>query len=309
MANLPSLRQLNYLVTLADTLHFTKASEICFVSQSTFSTGIKELEETMGGLLFERNNKQVRLTQLGAEITVRATQLLADANAMIKISKQLTQPFSGDLHLGIIPTIAPFILTPLLAAIHLKHPNLNVHIHELQSHQAMTELNNGSLEMVLLATPYDTDDMRVSDVFAEPLKLVIHKDHPLLAKMDLANISFEQLPVDKLLLLEEGHCLREHTLSACIADEKPKNKSHTQHIGIEANSLLTLIQMIQSKVGFAMLPKMAIDAGLLSHTPELRVVDVKHAPTRTLALITRKTSTKLPEMKSFKTIIQGLKIA
>lgn len=280
MAALPSLRQLSYLVTLSETLHFTEAARRSFVTQSTLSGGIMELERLLGGVLVERDRQNVRLTPLGEEVVRRARFLLADAQDLMRLSREMSEPFTGELHLGIIPTIAPFVLAPLLQSIKQQMPKLQLFLHETQSEMAVERLEHGTLDVVLLALPYNTRNLMIKELRAETLWLVHHRDDTACLHVQ----KLEDLNLDYLLLLEEGHCLREHTLSACsVSDLKTESN-------LTASSLPTLIQMVQAKLGFTLLPEIAIQSGILQGQNQLVARPIEHAPERTLALITRKST-------------------
>ena len=152
MAALPSLRQLSYLVTLSETLHFTEAARRSFVTQSTLSGGIMELERLLGGVLVERDRQNVRLTPLGEQVVARARVLLADAQDLMRLSREMSEPLTGDLHLGVIPTIAPFILSQLLDEVHKHLPKIQLHLHEAQSEKIVEKLEHGNLDMAVSYT-------------------------------------------------------------------------------------------------------------------------------------------------------------
>ncbi|RYZ81456.1 MAG: hydrogen peroxide-inducible genes activator [Moraxellaceae bacterium] len=293
MAALPSLRQLSYLVTLSETLHFTEAARRSFVTQSTLSGGIMELERLLGGVLVERDRQNVRLTPLGEEVVRRARFLLADAQDLMRLSREMSEPFTGDLHLGIIPTIAPFVLAPLIQVIQQEMPRLKLFLHEVQSEVAVERLEHGTLDIVLLALPFNTHNLLVQELYDEPLYLVYHEQD---TACQAAN-SMEQLDLAHLLLLEEGHCLREHTLSACSISELKQENS------LSASSLPTLIQMVQAQLGFTLLPSIAINSGILNNQSQLKVKSITQAPQRTLALLTRKSS---PLHAEFEQLVQLL---
>jgi LysR family hydrogen peroxide-inducible transcriptional activator len=280
MAALPSLRQLSYLVTLSETLHFTEAARRSFVTQSTLSGGIMELERLLGGVLVERDRQNVRLTPLGEEVVRRARFLLADAQDLMRLSREMSEPFTGELHLGVIPTIAPFVLAPLLEGVQQQMPKLRLFLHEVQSGQAVERLENGTLDIVLLALPFNTHNLMVQELRDEPLCLVYHEQDKVCARAQY----MADLDLSRLLLLEEGHCLREHTLSACSISELKQENS------LSASSLPTLIQMVQAQLGFTLLPAIAINAGILNSQPQLKVKSIDQAPQRTLALLARKST-------------------
>ncbi|MFO1412170.1 MAG: LysR family transcriptional regulator OxyR, partial [Acinetobacter parvus] len=248
MAALPSLRQLSYLVTLSETLHFTEAARRSFVTQSTLSGGIMELERLLGGVLVERDRQNVRLTPLGEQVVARARVLLADAQDLMRLSREMSEPLTGDLHLGIIPTIAPFILTQLLDEVHRQLPKIQLHLHEAQSEKIVEKLEHGNLDMIVLALPFDTRGLKVAEIAKENLFVVYNKNDK---NAENAN-SLDDLDLSRLMLLEEGHCLRDHTLSACPVGER-KNDHR-----LKASSLPTLVEMVSSNLGFTLLPEIAL---------------------------------------------------
>ena len=292
MAALPSLRQLSYLVTLSETLHFTEAARRSFVTQSTLSGGIMELERLLGGVLVERDRQNVRLTPLGEQVVARARVLLADAQDLMRLSREMSEPLTGDLHLGVIPTIAPFILAQLLDEVHKQLPKIQLHLHEAQSEKIVEKLEHGNLDMVVLALPFDTRGLKVAEVAKESLFLVCNKS-------DIASQakSLDDLDLSRLMLLEEGHCLRDHTLSACPSGER-KNDHR-----LKASSLPTLVEMVSADLGFTLLPEIAIHTNMIKANPELMVKQIEAAPSRILALVTRKST---PLQSEFDVLLQIL---
>ena len=290
MAALPSLRQLSYLVTLSETLHFTEAARRSFVTQSTLSGGIMELERLLGGVLVERDRQNVRLTPLGEQVVARARVLLADAQDLMRLSREMSEPLTGDLHLGVIPTIAPFILAQLLDEVHKQLPKIQLHLHEAQSEKIVEKLEHGNLDMVVLALPFDTRGLKVAEVAKESLFLVCNKS-------DIASQakSLDDLDLSRLMLLEEGHCLRDHTLSACPIGER-KNDHR-----LKASSLPTLVEMVSADLGFTLLPEIAIHTNMIKANPELMVKQIEAAPSRILALVTRKST---PLQSEFDVLLQ-----
>lgn len=280
MAALPSLRQLSYLVTLSETLHFTEAARRSFVTQSTLSGGIMELERLLGGMLVERDRQNVRLTPLGEEVVTRARVLLADAQDLMRLSREMSEPLTGDLHLGIIPTIAPFILTQLLSQVQEKLPRIQFHLHESHSDKIISDLEHGTLDMVLLALPFDTNSLKVKEVLTEELLVVCNQKDQHSLKANHIN----DLDLSRLILLDEGHCLREHTLSACPINDR-KNDAR-----LKANSLPTLLEMVSANLGYTLMPQIAVKHIHQLHTQELKIHPIQHAPKRTLTLVTRKST-------------------
>ncbi len=283
MAALPSLRQLSYLVALAQHLNFTRAAAACFVTQSTLSSGLKELEATLGATLVERDRQSVMMTPLGVEVVERASALLAAAGDLAALAAASAEPMTETLRLGAIPTIAPFLLPRILPGLRAKYPKLKLLLREDVSANLLQRLAGGQLDFVLLALPFDTGDMLVRKLFDDEFWLVGREDDPAL-KAKRATVT---APVaEKLVLLEEGHCLREHTLAACARSES----SNTS--GVEATSLLTLVQMVESGIGLALVPEIALNSGLLNGTRLVARPLTPPVPKRTIALLARRSSAR-----------------
>jgi len=287
MATLPSLKQLKYLVALADRLNFTRAAEASFVTQSTLSAGLKELETALGARLVERDRQSVALTPLGAEVAERARGLIAQAEDMVELAAGAAEPMTGTLRLGVIPTIAPFLLPNVLPGLRAHYPKLKLVLREDLTANLLARLGAAQLDLALIALPFDTDGLLVTKLFDDEFWLVGREDDPALKAKRPAVTA----PVaERLLLLEEGHCLREHTLSACSRDATP-NPS-----GIEATSLLTLIEMVESGLGLALVPEIALKSGLLQKTRLVARPLAPPAPKRTLALVARPSTARGAEL-------------
>lgn len=286
MAALPSLRQLGYLVALAQHLNFTRAAAACFVTQSTLSAGLKELETTLGASLVERDRQSVMMTPLGVEVAERARALLAAAEDLAALAAASAEPMAGELRLGAIPTVAPFLLPRILPGLRAKYPKLRLLLREDVSANLLQRLAGGQLDFALLALPYDIGDMLARQLFDDEFWLVGRGDDPAL-KSKRATVSAP--PAEKLVLLEEGHCLRQHTLAACSRTES-SNPS-----GVEATSLLTLVQMVESGIGLALLPELALNSGLLNATGLVARPLTPPAPRRSIALLARRSSARQAE--------------
>lgn len=303
MAALPSLRQLGYLVTLADTLHFTEAARRCFVTQSTLSGGIMELERLLGGALVERSRQQVRLTPLGKAVVARAVPMLADAHDLINLAQEMAEPFTGEFNLGVIPTIAPYLLQPILSICRRSLPRLTMRLHEAQSALNYQRLQQGELDAVLLALPFATEHMHVHELWSEPLYLVSARQDERIRNGQLLDdsgneLTFANLPTERLLLLEEGHCLRDHVLSSCAVGDQP-NPANT---ALQASSLTTLLAMVRGGLGYSLLPEMAVKG--LEASPDLQITLLPDAPQRTLALLSRRSTTRLAETRKLAQLLQ-----
>lgn len=286
MTALPSLRQLRYLVAVADHLSFTRAAEASFVSQSALSTALKELETTLGTLLVERDRQSVALTSIGEEVVERARRIVASVDDLADFAADSARPMRRPLRLGVIPTIAPFVLPTLVPMLRKRHPDLRLALREDRTAGLLARLRARQLEFALIALPCDTADLQVRTLFDDPFWLLGPVSDRVLAD---AAIIVDPAWTDRLLLLEEGHCLREHALHACGAREVASAR------GFEATSLMTLIQGVVSGLGVALVPELAVRSGLID-APTLKALPLAPpAPARTVALATRPSSPHLVE--------------
>ncbi len=292
---LPTLKQLQYLVALHDHGHFGKAAEACFVTQSTLSAGLRELETLIGITLVERNRRVVRFTALGERIVEKARRIMREAEELADMVKAGGEPLAGELRLGVIPTIAPFLLPRLLPAMRQDWPDLKLFLREETSAAACDSRHRGRLDCVLLALPFACGEVDSAVMFEDRLFVA----YPA-GEAPPARILPEAIDHNRLLLLEDGHCLKDHILSAC---NRPELRAEAKMLG---TSLHTLVQMVDNGLGMTMLPKMAIDAGILDHTGvQARPLDAAH-PSRTIALVWRKGS---PRAKEFQILADVLRIA
>lgn len=278
MSALPSLRQLQYLVHLADRLNFRQAAEASFVTQSTLSSGIKELETVLGVQLVERDTRVVRITPVGEDVVGRARAMLAAAQDLVAVAKGATEPLTGLLGLGAIPTIAPFLLPGLLPALRRRYSKLQVYLREDLTERLLERLRAGQLDMAMIALPYEIGELVVRELFRDEFWFVAREDDPRAKEQAVA---VKQLNPGQILLLEEGHCLRDHAITACgtrLANAESR---------IEATSLNTLIQMVEGGLGVTLLPEMSIKAGVLKGTRLIARPFSPHIPSRTVALVTR----------------------
>ncbi|ABC21139.1 LysR substrate-binding domain-containing protein [Rhodospirillum rubrum] len=250
MKNLPTLRQLRYLVTVSETRHFGRAAEICAVTQSTLSAGVQELEGLLGTRLIERRSRrQVVFTPLGEEIVERARAVLADAEALVDAAQAGSLPLVGDLHLGVIPTIGPYVLPRLVPALREAYGGLRLFLREEQSANLLSLLNAGRIDAALMALPYAVGDLPRVELATEEVVLAMPENHPLAAFDDIA---VEKLESETMLMLEDGHCLREHAMEACHLTRSRGNEA------FQATSLSTLVQMVAGGVGVTLMPSIAV---------------------------------------------------
>ncbi|NQY27251.1 MAG: hydrogen peroxide-inducible genes activator [Piscirickettsiaceae bacterium] len=277
---LPTLRQLQYLTAVVALKHFGNAAEQCFVTQSTLSAGIQDLENLLGVPLLERTKRKVLPTALGIEFAERAQQILSLSADLVDLAHSEDQTASGRIRIGVIPSISPFLLPKALANIRSSHPKLELVLIEDQSERLLTQLRAGELDVAILAFPYKIDELSHLIFADEQFYLALPKHHPLTTQK---RIDVHHLPTDELLLLSEGHCLREHALSAC---QLPTTKQRTS---LQGTSLYTLIEMVASGIGITLLPEMAINSDMVRHADiTLRpLITTDNKPMRELGLIWR----------------------
>lgn len=280
-AHLPTIKQLQYLIALREHGHFGRAAEACFVTQSTLSAGLRELESLIGITLVERTRRVVRFTATGERMAAKARKVVREAEELAAMAQAAAKPMSGELRMTVIPTIAPFLLPRILPALRIEWPDLKLYLREEASRPACDSLHSGQVDCVLLALPYATGDVEVEPLFDDALLVALpHED----AADAPAMISADMIDASRLLLLEDGHCLKDHALSAC---NRPELRAEARMMG---TSLHTLVQMVDNGLGVSLLPAMAIDAGLLAGTRvAARPLDADHA-SRRIALIWRKSS-------------------
>ena len=253
----PSIKQPKYLCAVAEHRHFTKAADACFVTQSTLSAAIAELESQLDAKVFERNKKSVLITPLGEKLLKQARVILGDVEDFVALAKAHAEPLSGDLRLGVIPTIGPFLLPPMLTSLRRNFPKLKLFLKEEMSAQLERQLQQGQLDLIILALPYALPDMEVISLCKDEFLLCLPPGH---AFEKLKQVEQGQLRGESLLLLEEGHCLRDHALEAC------QLKAAATDIVYQGNSLHTLVQMVANGLGLTLLPAMSVAADVLGDT-------------------------------------------
>jgi LysR family transcriptional regulator, hydrogen peroxide-inducible genes activator len=277
-SHLPTFKQLRYFVALAEHKHFGRAAAECFVSQSAFSIAIQELEALLGANLVDRTNRRVTITATGKEIAV-----------LVDLARGESRPLQGPLQLGIIPTIAPFLLPRVLPALRTSFPALKLFLHEDLTDRLHAELMEGNLDVVLLALPYDLSGVETAELFTDRFRLAAHANTQL---VDPEHYRFSQLNAGSVLLLREGHCLREHTIDACRI--RNTRKLHR----VSASSLLTLIEMVDADLGVTFLPEMAVGSAMLQGT-NVKTYPLPDKSYRTIALAWRRGSSRAEEFRAF----------
>ena len=285
---LPTLKQLQYLLALHEHGHFGRAAESCFVSQSTLSAGIRELESLLGVTLVERTRRVVRFTPLGEQVVAKAHRLLREAEELSDLVQSAGQPLCGELRMSVIPTIAPFLLPRILPRLRRERPKLKLFLREEPSADAIESLHHGRADCVLLALPFPTGDVESASICTDELYVAFPKDDP---RDPPDEVPPSMIDEGRLLLLEDGHCLKEHALAAC---NRPEMRASATMIG---TSLHTLVQMVDNGLGLTMLPRMAIDAGILNDTQVVARPLKSSNASREIALVWRKGSPRGEEFQ------------
>ncbi|CAN7499342.1 hydrogen peroxide-inducible genes activator [Phenylobacterium sp. LjRoot225] len=287
---LPTLRQLQYLKLLAEQGSFGRAAESAHVTQPTLSAGIQELERTLGAPVVDRARSGVILTAVGEEALRRATVILNEAEELVEAAKNAGQPLTGRFRLGVIPTIAPFLLPVALPLLRERFPKLRMFLREDLTQRLIASLKAGQLDAALIALPYDMSGLNWAHVSDDELFAAVPADH-FLARQESATP--EELEREGLILLEDGHCLREHALAACGL--KPPKAADEENFA--ATSLPTLVQMVGSGLGVTFLPAMAVEAGLAKAAPvAVRRIDAAN-PSREIVVAWRAGSNRGVEGK------------
>jgi LysR family hydrogen peroxide-inducible transcriptional activator len=286
---LPTLRQLQYLKLLVEQGSFGRAAEAALVTQPTLSAGIQELERTLGAPVVERARSGVILTPVGEEALRRARTILTEAEDLVEAAKSASQPLTGRLRLGVIPTVAPFLLPRALPLLRERFPKLRLFLREDLTHRLIASLRAGQLDAALIALPYDLTGLQYAHVADDELLAAMPANDPLAAEERVAP---EDMEKGGLILLEDGHCLREHALAACGL--RPPKASAGEEV-FAATSLPTLVQMVGSGLGVTFLPSMAVEAGLTDTAPvAVRPIAADH-PSREIVVAWRAGSSRAAE--------------
>jgi LysR family hydrogen peroxide-inducible transcriptional activator len=274
-----SLRQLQYVVAVADTLGFHKAAARCHVSQPTLSAQIQQLESVLGVRIFERDRRRVLVTSAGADIVARARRVVLEAEDLLVVAARLHDPFVGTLRIGILPTVAPYLLPDVMPRVGAQYPKLSLLFREEKTADIVRELAEGTLDAGLLALEADVGECAHADIAADPFVAALPKGHPLARKrrLDVADLEGENV-----LLLEEGHCFRDQALALC-------NRAKATETPFRGTSLATLAQMVSSGAGITLLPSIAVPVENRRGQLEVRPF-TKPVPGRTISLVWRPSS-------------------
>lgn len=292
-----NLRELEYLVAVDEERHFHRAAERCFVSQPTLSGQLKKLEQELGVLLVERTNRQVVMTQAGQAIANQARTVLAEARAIREMARYYHDPMVGDLHVGLIPTIAPYLLPIMMPALNKQFPKLKFWLHEYQTQVLLEKMRRAELDFLILALPIERHEFAELDLFREPFRLAVNRTAKL-AKQKL--ITMGDIAKQEMLLLEEGHCLRGHVLDACL------KANITEKSEFQATSLETLRHMVGEGMGMTLIPELAVPARTRKTDP-LRYIEFSDPkPNRRIGMLYRKNSYRETTLINICELIQSV---
>ena len=292
-----NLRALKYLVKLSELQHFSKAADACFVSQPTLSTQIRKLEEELGVQLVERAPRNVQLTPVGKEIADRARHVLRDIEQIRATARRSRDPEEGTLRLGIFPTLAPYLLPHVVPGIRRRFPRLRLELAEEKTADILRLLEGGDLDAGLLALPIDDDSLVSITLFEEPFVLAAPDDHPLSKQPEIRLGDLEEC---ELLLLEDGHCLREQALEVCAL------AGARERVDFHATSMETLRQMVAAEVGVTLLPVMAVRPPIATTENITLRPFARPPPSRTIGLFWRRSSPLGPLMEELAACLRNL---
>ena len=290
-----NLRELEYLVAVDEERHFHRAAERCFVSQPTLSGQLKKLEEELGVQLVERSTRQVVMTEVGRAIADQARKVLAESKAIKEIAQVFQDPFAGSLHVGLIPTVAPYLLPNIMPALMKNYPKLKFWLHEYQTSVLLEKLRKAELELLILALPVETDEFQELDLYLEPFQLAVPTgvdlaDRPLITLGDLSE--------REMLLLEEGHCLRGQALDVCFT------AGATEKADFHASSLETLRYMVGEGMGMTLMPELAVSRAGITQDNLRYIRFAEPQPSRRIGMLFRKGSAR---EESFATIAETIR--
>jgi len=291
-----NLRDLRYLVALADERHFGKAAERCYVSQPTLSAQVRKLEEYLGVPLVERQPKRISITPAGEKIVERARRLLQEADAIVELAKSDRDPLAGTLKVALIPTVGPYLLPHVVRRLKRALPKLKLLLYEYQTAPLLEKLRDGEIDMGILALPVPMDGLDAAELYSEPFMLAVPADHPFAER---ERVTTQDLHGEPLLLLEDGHCLRDQALEVCSRVGAQESQDY------RATSLETLRQMVAAGHGVTLLPELAA-ASPVGSARGLRIKPfVKPAPARTIGAVWRKSTTRGPAIEAIANAIRA----
>lgn len=278
-----TLRQLRYLGALAEHRHFGRAAEACAVTQPALSMQIRDLEKELGADLVERRQGDVALTALGVEVVQRAERVVSAARDLVDFAQHRGRLLTGRLQLGVIPTLAPYVLPKILPVLQARYPDLRIELRETQTKGLLDELARGTLDVVMLALPAADPDVETLRLFDDQFLLAVPATD---TRSETARVRAESIDQQQLILLEEGHCLRDQALLYCATSRGDASRGIT---GLGATSLATVMQMVANGYGITLLPRVAVDVEARDERVKL-LRFAEPAPGRSIGLAWRHTS-------------------
>lgn len=299
MKQRPTIRQLEFLIALYECQNFSKAATACFVTQSTMSAGIKELETILSASLVERTRRSLLFTTLGKKVVAQARSLILKSDEILEASKMACKPFAEPIRCGIIPTIAPFLLPDMIKVLKSDIPGAKLYIREDKSQVIVDKLKLGELDIIIVALPYPLENLVSHTVGSEKFVAAVMKEHPLAKQTAIPLNAFKN---ERVLMLEEGNCLRDHALSLCKFIDTRKTAE------FQGTSLHTLLQMVGSGLGMTIIPEMALRAGILNNTDLVAVPIASSAIGRDIAVVWRENSPREEEFSKLTDIIGNVLI-
>ncbi|MDP2697185.1 LysR substrate-binding domain-containing protein [Thalassospira sp.] len=288
MAAQPSIKQLKYLVALAETGHFGRAAESCFITQPSLSSAISELENLLGAQLVERNKRQVLITALGQEVVLRARSILHDVDELALMAHAASEPLVGPVRFGVIPTIGPYLLPDVIGRLRTGFPKLQPFLREDQTGKLIDLLLAGKLDIALIALPIEENGLEDMELFEDRFVFACSPDNPLTKKKF---IDIDDIKDEKLLLLEDGHCLRDQALEIC------HRAGWSKSANFQANSLSTLVQMVAAGIGSTLLPEMSLEVEARRRDSIATLPFRNPVPVRRIGLVWRRSSARKGEYR------------
>lgn len=293
-----TLTELRYIVAVAQTRHFGRAAERCFISQPTLSVGIKKLEEELGIQVFERGANEISLTPVGQRVVEQAQRVLEEAQHVRELAEQGKDPLSGPLRIGVIFTVAPYLLPSLVPLLKHSTASMPLIIHENYTQRLLESLRNGDLDCIILALPVEDSGLEITALYDEDFVVAVPSDHAWASR---SSVPIEQLSDETVLLLSSGNCFRDQVLAACPALSHPHREQSWQKT-LEGSSLSTIRYMVASGVGITVLPATAA-------TQDTQLVSIPltgaAAPFRRIAAVTRRSFSRLPAVQLIRSLLQN----
>lgn len=292
----PNLKHLHYLVTLHQEQHFNRAAQRCHVSQSTLSTAIQNLEDQLDGQLLERDHKTFIFTSFGLEVVERSKLILQQASELMEFASSSGDWASGQLKVGVIPTIAPFIFEKLIHTVSSELPNLSLQLQEDTTENLLTQLNDGALDLLILALPMVTPGCKQMLLGTDPFHLLVHED--MLEQLPQP-LNISDLPKNSIFLLQSEHCMTGHAVSAC-------GLQHAEQVSsLAASSIHTLIKLVSSKFGTTFVPGMALEENIIGDAP-LVALPAEKSAYREIGLVWRNGTTRMSLFRKFAELVSPL---